>query len=116
VDDVPACLASVSKVLKPGGTFVLTTTDSETRLTPLLDDIRRKLGSDNDLALHLDRVRELNLKLEANGLTTRYSRDRYIGWLQAAGFVIESIERAYVGAVLLIRARKQESGAAPGGR
>jgi ubiquinone/menaquinone biosynthesis C-methylase UbiE len=113
VDNVPACLASVSQVLKPGGALVLTTTDSKTELTPLLDDIRKQLNSDRELIAHVDRVRELNFKLQAQGLTTRYTREQYVDWLKAAGFAVDSDERAYVDAVLLIRAHKREDSVAP---
>jgi ubiquinone/menaquinone biosynthesis C-methylase UbiE len=110
VDNVPACLSSLAPLIKPDGLFVLTTTDSDTHLTPLLDDIGEKFKSAPDLPIlspHILRVRELNMKLEAKGLTTRYTRKMYEEWLSQAGFVIESVERVYKDAVLLIRTRKK---------
>jgi SAM-dependent methyltransferase len=110
VDDVPACLGSLNQVLRLGGTFSFSTTDKNTKLGPLLDDIAAELSRRADwkeLLPHYNRVQSLNMKLEEKGVTTRYTRDQYIAWLEQAGFRVDLYEPGhYTGAVVVGRATK----------
>lgn len=110
VDNVLAALKSLNRILKLGGTLVFTTTDSDTKLEPLLKDIYQGLTREHDfaqLAPHVKRVVALNMELERAGKTTRYRKDEYIKWAQEAGFEVDPrCPRLYVDAVILITARK----------
>lgn len=117
IDDVPACLASLNRILRMGATFSFSTTDNATKLTPLLDDIATKLrdvDNSKEMLSHYERVRSLNLKLEQKGLTTRYTREQYLAWLGEAGFRVDSYERGYyAGAVAVGKATKVDELAPP---
>ena len=110
VDDVLACLKSLNRILKMGGSLVFTTTDSETRLRPLLTDIYENLSREADfaqLAPHVKRVDALNMELERTGKTTRYTKDDYLKWVREAGFEVEPpCPRLYMDAVILVRSKK----------
>jgi SAM-dependent methyltransferase len=116
VDDVPRCLANLNQIMQMGATFVFSTTDSETRLGPLLDEIEASLKHSADwkeTASHFDRVKTQNMKLEAEGRTTRYTRDQYCTWLEKAGFEVEiDRQRHYMGALIIGRATKNAEVAA----
>ncbi len=109
VDDPLACLQSIHKTLKPNGVLGLSTTHSESRLDPLLEDIKRQLqaaGRFDALANDYERLREANKQIELT-IALRHTRDDYRQWLKAAGFeVIRDVPSTYEGAVMLLHAKK----------
>ena len=109
VDDPVACLQSVFRILRPGGVLGLSTTHSETNLTPLLNSIRDYLvssGQESRLGADYQAVVEANRHIEVTTART-WSREQYREWVRQTGFhLIKETESTYEGAVFLLHARK----------
>lgn len=109
VDDPLGCLREVHRILRPDGVLALSTTHFETQLDPLLDDIRRELkqsGRFDALAADYERLHDANKDIEVT-IARRYRRDEYREFLGSAGFEItRCVDSTYVGAVMVLHARK----------
>jgi 2-polyprenyl-3-methyl-5-hydroxy-6-metoxy-1,4-benzoquinol methylase len=102
------CFQKVFQALKAGGTFVFSTTHSGTSLDLLLEAIAVELrthGSFKAKEEHYRRVVSVNKDIECR-LARRYSREQYETWLVQLGFEILHSAPSYVGAVVVIHARK----------
>ena len=109
LDDPLGCFRKVADVLKPKGMFVLSTTHSETDLSPLLKAIESHLkatGTFEEKEEHYRRVFEVNRDIEYT-IARRYTREQYLEWLQQAGFRVVHEKSAYKDAVIVMHARKE---------
>ncbi len=110
LDDPYGCFRKVACALKPGGTFVVSTTHSETNLDPLLDAIGESLRSEGTFEAkekYYCQVVEINRDIEQK-LARKYTREQYESWLFDAGFEVISKRDSYVGAVVVFVARKRQ--------
>ena len=109
LDDPLGCFRKVADVLKPNGMFVLSTTHSQTDLSPLLKAIESHLkaaGTFRQKEEHYRRVLEVNRDIEYT-IARRYTREQYLEWLQQAGFRVVHEKSAYKDAVIVMHARKE---------
>lgn len=111
VEDPLGCLREIHRVLKPGGVLGLSTTHSETELTPLLEAIKRDLkeqGLYDRLETDYINLKNANRTLEET-IVRRHSRDDYRAWIRNVGFEITRDEPSrYHDAVMLIHAARVE--------
>jgi len=109
VDDPFGCLKAVHQILRPKGVLALSTTHADTRLDPLLDDIKRELkekGRLRELADEYERVRDANKDIELT-IACRRTRADYCEFIEAAGFEItKRVDSTYCDAVMLLHARR----------
>jgi SAM-dependent methyltransferase len=108
LDDPAGCFRDVARILKRGGVFAFSTTHSGSRLDPLLAEIEADLkarGVFRAKEEHYRRVAKVNKDIECR-LARRYSIEQYEAWLEDAGFEIVYNRPSYVGAVVVIHARK----------
>ncbi|HTR34368.1 MAG TPA: class I SAM-dependent methyltransferase [Bryobacteraceae bacterium] len=108
LDDPSACFRKVAEVLKPGGSFVLSTTHSETDLEPLLKKIEDNLKAKGEFEQkeeHFRWVVKINRGI-AYKMARRHSREQYQKWLEEVGFKVVYNEPSYLNAVAVIHARK----------
>lgn len=86
VDDPLACLQEVHRILKKNGVFGLSTTHSDTKLDPLLKNIKSWLtGTPRyaELSGDFEVVHDVNKQIEI-AIARRHTRDEYREWLQAS--------------------------------
>ena len=111
VDDVLGCLREVHRILRPNGVIALSTTHADTRLDPLLDDIKQTLtqtGRFDELSDDYERVRSANKDIEVR-LACRRTREEYCEFVKAAGFrITKRVDSTYLGAVMLLHASKSD--------
>jgi len=110
VDDPLACLQEIHRILKKNGMLGLSTTHSDTRLDPLLDDIRSQLTRTRryaELNGDFQLVHDVNKQIEM-AIARRHTRGEYREWICAAGFdIVQDVPSTYGDAVMLIHAKKR---------
>jgi ubiquinone/menaquinone biosynthesis C-methylase UbiE len=110
VDQPLKCLHDIHRMLRPGGSFGLSTTHRDTSLDTLLTRIEAELKAANELsalAHDWNAVYTVNRTLESTVLR-RYTRDDIKDMVQTAGFdIIRENSSTYCDAVMLLHAKKR---------
>ena len=111
LDEPERCLEEVFRVLKPGGILSLSTSHRETKVEELFDAIRGSLqarGLLDGLQSTVDDAQERHDEMRDKIL--RHTRDEVIRLITSAGFeVMERVDSAYEGAVMIVKAEKPGS-------
>jgi ubiquinone/menaquinone biosynthesis C-methylase UbiE len=110
VDDPLACLQEVHRVLGKDGVLGLSTTHSDTKLDPLLNNIKSRLKDTrryDQLSADFQVVHDVNKQIEV-AIARQHTRDEYREWIKAAGFdIVLDVPSTYSDAVMLIHAKKK---------
>jgi ubiquinone/menaquinone biosynthesis C-methylase UbiE len=109
MEDKEFCLREVYRVLKPNGVLVLSTPHNETDVLRLFAAIKACLAGKNlheELRPHLEDAYARHLQMDQ--AIHEHTKKSTFQMIEAAGFRIEeTIDPAYVGAVVIVRAVKR---------
>jgi ubiquinone/menaquinone biosynthesis C-methylase UbiE len=111
LDEPQRCLLEIFRVLKPGGVLALSTSHTGTDIDRLFKAIREDLAAKDQL----DELRHTVDDAYARHVAMldhirRDSKEMIYGYVESAGFkIVEKIDPAYVGAVVIVRAEKPKN-------